>query len=190
MDRPASPAARLPGALTAQIVFALLVAATIGAFFVTTRLKRSAPVVEQLTFARYVSPNGDGRHDFVDIGFRIRRADEVTVAILSEEGDVVRTLAARPRPRRRPPPCALERPGCGRTGGPGWGVPRQGGLARRGAQRHVAAQAVRRHEPASSCGALRVTRLDLTRRGGRRQPCTAPIRRPRARGTATARVPD
>ena len=34
------------------LVFAALVVATVGAFFVTTRLKRSAPVVEQLTFSR------------------------------------------------------------------------------------------------------------------------------------------
>src|SRR5256885_3869643 len=45
----------------AALVFAALVVATVGAFFVTTRLKRSAPVIESLTFNRHFSPNGDRR---------------------------------------------------------------------------------------------------------------------------------
>jgi hypothetical protein len=80
-------------ALAPPLVFGLLVVATVGAFFVTTRLKRSAPVVENLTFARHLSPNGDGRLDFVDIGFRIKRADEVTFTIVDSGGDEVATLA-------------------------------------------------------------------------------------------------
>jgi hypothetical protein len=93
MARLESPVARLSGALAALIVFALLVVATVGAFFVTTRLKRSTPVVQRLTFPRYLSPNGDGRHDVVRIGFRIKRSDHVTVSLLSENGDEVRVLA-------------------------------------------------------------------------------------------------
>jgi hypothetical protein len=88
-----APATRLTGALIASCVFALLVAGTVAAFFVTTRLKRSSPVVEQLTFARYLSPNDDGRRDWVDIGFRTKRDDEVTVSVVDEDGDEVRTLA-------------------------------------------------------------------------------------------------
>jgi hypothetical protein len=86
-------AARSPGTLAAQVVFALLVAASIGAFFVTTRLKRSTPVVQRLTFARYLSPNGDGRKDAILIHFRTKREDEVSVTIVNENGDEVRTLA-------------------------------------------------------------------------------------------------
>jgi hypothetical protein len=86
-------AARRLGASAAALAFALLVAASIGAFFVTTRLKRSSPVVQRLSFERYVSPNGDGRHDTARISFRIKRDDEVTVAIVDENGDEVRTLA-------------------------------------------------------------------------------------------------
>ena len=67
--------------------------ATIGAFFVTTRLKRSTPVVEQLTFRRYFSPNGDGRFDAALFAFRLRRTDDVTVTIVNRDGDEVRTLA-------------------------------------------------------------------------------------------------
>jgi FlgD Ig-like domain len=73
-------------------VFAALVVATVGAFFVTTRLKRSTPVIEQLTFRRSFSPNGDGRFDVALFSFRLRRTDEVTVALVTRDGDEVRTL--------------------------------------------------------------------------------------------------
>ena len=75
-------------------MFAALVIATVGAFFVTTRLKRSTPVIEQLTFRRSFSPNGDGRFDAALFAFRLRRTDEVTVSIVNRDGDEVRTLAA------------------------------------------------------------------------------------------------
>ena len=73
-------------------MFGLLVVATVGAFFVTTRLKRSAPVVNSVTFARYLSPNGDGRRDHADIAFRIRSSDEVTVSVVDADGDEAATL--------------------------------------------------------------------------------------------------
>ena len=62
------------------LVFAGLVVATFAAFFVTTRLKRAAPVIEQLTFRRSFSPNGDGRFDVALFAFRLRRSDDVTVS--------------------------------------------------------------------------------------------------------------
>jgi FlgD Ig-like domain len=77
----------------AALVFAALVVATVGAFFVTTRLKRSAPAIEQLKFNRHFSPNGDGVLDHALFGFRLRRADEVTVSIVTLGGATVRTLA-------------------------------------------------------------------------------------------------
>jgi N,N-dimethylformamidase beta subunit-like protein len=77
----------------AALVFAALVAATVGAFFVTTRLKRSAPVIEQLTFNRHFSPNGDGRIDFAQFAFRLRRTDDATVSIVNRDGGEIRTLA-------------------------------------------------------------------------------------------------
>jgi N,N-dimethylformamidase beta subunit-like protein len=75
------------------LVFAGLVVATFAAFFVTTRLKRAAPVIEQLTFRRSFSPNGDGRFDTAVFAFRLRRSDEVTVSMVTRDGDQVRTLA-------------------------------------------------------------------------------------------------
>jgi hypothetical protein len=83
---------RPSGAVIATGVFALLVVATVAAFFVTTRLKRSAPVVNSITFARYLSPNGDGRRDYVDIAFRTKHSDEVTVSVVDDEGDEAATL--------------------------------------------------------------------------------------------------
>jgi hypothetical protein len=77
----------------AALVFAALVVATVGAFFVTTRLKRSTPVIESLTFNRHFSPNGDGRFDTVVFAIRLRRTDDVTVSIVSRDGTLVRTLA-------------------------------------------------------------------------------------------------
>ncbi len=74
------------------LVFAGLVVATFAAFFVTTRLKRAAPVIEQLTFRRSFSPNDDGRFDVALFAFRLRRSDEVTVSVVTRDGDEVRTL--------------------------------------------------------------------------------------------------
>lgn len=77
----------------AALVFAALVVATVGAFFVTTRLKRSTPVIERLTFNRHFSPNGDGRSDYVQFALRLRHTDDATISIVTRGGDRVRTLA-------------------------------------------------------------------------------------------------
>jgi len=77
----------------AAVVFAAHVVATVGAFFVTTRLKRSAPVVERLTFNRHFSPNGDGRFDFVEFGLQLRHTDDATISIVTRDGTRVRTIA-------------------------------------------------------------------------------------------------
>jgi hypothetical protein len=83
---------RLGVATVPALVFAGLVVATFAAFFVTTRLKRAAPVVEQLTFRRSFSPNRDRRFDVALLGFRVRRSDDVTVSIVTRDGDDIRTL--------------------------------------------------------------------------------------------------
>jgi flagellar hook assembly protein FlgD len=85
-DRVAS--GRLP-----LVVFALLVAATVAAFFVTQRLKREDPVVKNITLPVYVSPNGDGRKDSVKIGFFLPKTDRLTVSITDANDDEVRRLA-------------------------------------------------------------------------------------------------
>jgi hypothetical protein len=78
---------------SATLVFAALVVATVGAFFVTTRLKRSAPVIERLTFNRHFSPNGDGRFDFVQFALRLRHTDDATISIVTRDGTRVQTIA-------------------------------------------------------------------------------------------------
>src|SRR5919206_3964920 len=81
---------------TATLVFALLVVATVGAFFVTQRLKRSSPVVRHVVLPLYISPNGDGRKDTAVIRFRLPKADDrVTVSMVDANGDEVRRLADR-----------------------------------------------------------------------------------------------
>jgi hypothetical protein len=82
-------------ATAASIVFGLLVVATVGAFFVTQRLKRSTPILRNLALPRYISPNGDGRKDRIKIRFRLPKGGRVTVSIVNSGGDPVRVLADR-----------------------------------------------------------------------------------------------
>ena len=76
----------------ALVVFALLTVATVGAFFVTQRLKRGSAVVKKISTPLYVSPNGDGRKDVARISFRLPKRDHVTVTIVDGAGEEVRRL--------------------------------------------------------------------------------------------------
>ena len=78
----------------ARAVFALLVAATAGAFFVTQKLKTSDPVVKRLALQRFFSPNGDGRKESAGISFQLPKGDRVTVDVVDGGGDRVKRLAA------------------------------------------------------------------------------------------------
>ncbi|MEA2398018.1 MAG: hypothetical protein QOK25_1574 [Thermoleophilaceae bacterium] len=78
---------------SAQVVFALLVVATVGAFFVTQRLKTGQPVVKRLALQRYFSPNGDKRKDRASIAFNLPKGDRVTVDVVTAGGERVRRLA-------------------------------------------------------------------------------------------------
>ena len=84
----------------ARVVFLLLVAATVGAFFVTQRLKRSGPVVKRLALPLYISPNGDGRKDTARITFNLPKGDRVTVDVVNANDDEVRRLLDDVRLRR------------------------------------------------------------------------------------------
>lgn len=92
----------------AQTIFALLVCATFAAFFVTQRLKRAPLVVRQLTVADKFSPY----HRAATIRFRLKRSDDVTVAMIDRDGGTVRYLA---RDRRLPGGRALQFYWNGRT---------------------------------------------------------------------------
>jgi FlgD Ig-like domain len=77
-----------------RAVFALLVVATIAAFFVTQQLKSEDALV--LRFAaqpRQFSPNGDGTRDRTEIGFDLSRPATVSFYVLDGEGNEIRQLA-------------------------------------------------------------------------------------------------
>lgn len=75
----------------ARIVFALLVLSTVGAFFVTQRLKRSPPPVKRIVVPHYIAPNG-GPKRIAHIRFSLPKGDYVTVSVVNPGGDEVRRL--------------------------------------------------------------------------------------------------
>ena len=78
--------------LLARVVFVGLALVTVAAFFITQRLKSSDPVVSRIATPLYLSPNGDGQKDKANVTFELPKGDNVTVAIVTEAGNVRRTL--------------------------------------------------------------------------------------------------
>lgn len=85
----------------ARTVFALLVLATFGAFFVTQRLKHTPTAVQRILETPSFSPTPGSRRQEERISFRIKRADSVTVTVVNSSGDEVATLGV--RDQRVPP---------------------------------------------------------------------------------------
>lgn len=79
--------------LISRVVFALLVIASITAFFVAQKLKRTEPLVNSVNIKRYVSPNADGIREKARLRFRTKKNDVVTVEVIDRNGEAVRTLA-------------------------------------------------------------------------------------------------
>ena len=76
-----------------RAVFALLVLATIAAFFATQQLKSEFPLVIRFSAKpKQISPNGDRYRDVSRVGFDLSRPAKVSFYILDSEGNVVRTL--------------------------------------------------------------------------------------------------
>ena len=76
-----------------RAVFALLVVATVAAFFVTQQLKSETPLV--LRFAaqpKQFSPNGDRYRDTTQVGFDLSEPAAVTFSIMNGEGNEVRRI--------------------------------------------------------------------------------------------------
>jgi hypothetical protein len=76
-----------------RAIFALLVVATIAAFFVTQQLKSEFPLV--IRFAakpKQFSPNGDRYRDSTQVGFDLSEPAKVTFSIMNGEGNEVRRL--------------------------------------------------------------------------------------------------
>jgi hypothetical protein len=79
-------------ARVASVVFGLLVLSTIGAFFVTQRLKRTPPPVKRIILPHYVAPKTAGPTRVAAISFTLPKADNVTVAVVNPNDDEVRRL--------------------------------------------------------------------------------------------------
>ena len=76
-----------------RAVFALLVLATIAAFFATQQLKSEFPLVIRFAVKpKQISPNGDRFRDTTQVGFDLSRPAKVSFSILDSEGNEVRRL--------------------------------------------------------------------------------------------------
>ena len=73
--------------LLAQVLFAVLVIATLGAFLLAQRIKQQPKAVDAQTLTRVFSPNGDGRNEVARFSIRLRRGDDVDVTVLDRETD-------------------------------------------------------------------------------------------------------
>jgi hypothetical protein len=76
-----------------RAVFALIVVATIAAFFVTQQLKSEFPLVIRFAVKpKQISPNGDRFRDVSQVGFDLSEPATVTFSIMDSEGTEVRRL--------------------------------------------------------------------------------------------------
>jgi hypothetical protein len=76
----------------ARTVFALLVLACFVAFFLTQHLKHTPTAVQRFELTPFFSPTPSGHIKEARISFKLSRADEATVTILSSSGATVATL--------------------------------------------------------------------------------------------------
>ncbi len=73
-------------------VFAALVLACLGAFFLTQRLKHTPTPVQHFKRTPRFSPYPSGHNKLEQISFKLARADAVTVTVLDAADDPVATL--------------------------------------------------------------------------------------------------
>jgi flagellar hook assembly protein FlgD len=76
----------------ARLLFGVLVAATVAAFFVAAKIKNTPSIVQKVRHPNLISPNGDGLKDSAGISLRLKKADHVTITIVDSDGDHVRTV--------------------------------------------------------------------------------------------------
>ena len=86
------PSAAGAGDPLGGVVFALLVVACFGAFFLTQRLKHTPTVIASYGLAPYFSPYAGGHVPEEAMSFKLSSADEVTVTVIDAQGDEVATL--------------------------------------------------------------------------------------------------
>ena len=78
-----------------RAVFAVMIAATLGAFVLAQQLKSDFPLVIRFaTKPAHFSPNGDGYRDSTQIGFDLSEPASVTFMVVDSEGNEVRRLAS------------------------------------------------------------------------------------------------
>lgn len=82
----------MPSPLLVRGAFGLLILATVGAFFITQRLKASSPAVERVRIQALVSPNADARRDTALLRFDLPEPRNVTVSIVDAATEEVRRL--------------------------------------------------------------------------------------------------
>src|SRR5215212_213487 len=76
-----------------RAVFAVLVVATIAAFFLTQQLKGDTPLVLRFaTKPAHFSPNGDAYRDSTEIGFDLSEPASVSFMVVDSEGTEVRRI--------------------------------------------------------------------------------------------------
>jgi hypothetical protein len=76
-----------------RAVFALLVVATVAAFFTTQQLKGEFPLVIRFaTKPAHFSPNGDDYRDATEVGFDLSEPASVTFLVVDSEGREVRRI--------------------------------------------------------------------------------------------------
>src|SRR3954452_11208450 len=81
------------GSPLVRAAFALMVGATIVAFFATQRLKGEFPLVIRFAASPYaISPNGAGLRDGTRIGFDLSEPAKVSFSVVTSEGNEVRRL--------------------------------------------------------------------------------------------------
>ena len=100
----------------ARVAFALLVAATFGAFFVAQKLKSGPSVINNVDVVEYFSPVCECPRAVQKITFRLKESDDVTVDVVDEDGGRVARLATA-RPARAFAPVRLQWRGTADEGG-------------------------------------------------------------------------
>jgi hypothetical protein len=78
----------------AGVVFGLLVAASVAAFFLAQRVKSTPAAVARFSVTPFCSPNGDGRFDGCRAAFLLKKGDDVTVRVVGRDDEVVDTLVS------------------------------------------------------------------------------------------------
>src|SRR3954470_1591315 len=78
-----------------RAVFAVMIAATLGAFVLAQQLKSDFPLVIRFaTKPAHFSPNGDRYRDTTQIGLALSEPASVTFMVVDSEGNEVRRIAS------------------------------------------------------------------------------------------------